>query len=55
MEIDMRRDEENRTADVLEEPGQDISPGPGSETLEICRPGFPGEGNGQVLRARTGG
>ena len=41
--------------DVLKEPGQDISPGPGSEALEMRLPGFPGEGRGQVLRSRAGG
>ena len=52
--LDIRRDEENRTVDVLKEPGQDISPGPGSEALEMRLPGFPGEGRGQVLRSRAG-
>ena len=41
--------------EVLKEPGQDISPGTGSEALEIRLPGFPGEGNGQVLHSRAGG
>ncbi len=41
--------------EVLKQPGQDISPGPGSEALEMRLPGFPGEGHGQVLRSRAGG
>jgi hypothetical protein len=40
---------------LLEEPGQDIGPSPGSETLKIHLPGFPPEGVGQVLRSRAGG
>jgi len=39
---------------LLKEPGQDISPGPGSKALEIRLPGFPGEGCGQALRSRAG-
>ena len=53
--IDIRGDEENRAVDLLKEPGQDISPGAGSEALEMRLPGFPGEGNGQVLRSRAAG
>jgi hypothetical protein len=53
--FDIRRDEENRSVEVLKEPGQDISPGTGSEALEIRLLGFPGEGNGKVLHSRTGG
>ncbi len=41
--------------DVLKQPGQDISPGPGSKALEMRLPGFPGEGHGQVVRSRAGG
>jgi hypothetical protein len=52
--IDIRRNEENRAVDLLKEPGQDISPGPGSEALEIRLPGFPAEGRGQALRSRAG-
>ena len=52
--IDIGRDEENRAVDLLKEPGQDISPGPGGEALEMRLPGFPGEGRGQVLRSRAG-
>jgi len=44
--IDIRRNEKNRAVDLLKEPGQDISPGPGSEALEMRLPGFPGEGRG---------
>ena len=55
MKIDIRCNEEQRTLDMLKEPGQDISPGPGSEALEIGLPGFPGEGSGQVLHSGAGG
>ena len=40
--------------EVLKQPSQDISPGPGSEALEMRLPGFSGEGRGQVLRSRAG-
>jgi hypothetical protein len=53
--IDIWGDKENRAVDLLKEPGQDISSGPGSETLEKRLPGFPGEGDGQVLRSRAAG
>ena len=53
--LDSGRNEENRAVEVLKLPGQDISPGPGSEALEMRLPGFPGEGHGQVVRSRAGG
>jgi hypothetical protein len=53
--IDIRRDEENRPVELLEEPGQDIGPGPGSEALKMRLPGSSGEGRSQVLRSRAGG
>jgi hypothetical protein len=53
--FDIRGDEKNRAVDVLIEPGQDISPGPGSEALEIRLTGFPGEGNGEVMYSGAGG
>ena len=53
--INIGRDEENRAVELLKEPGQDIGPGPGSKALKMRLPGFPGEGNGQVLRSRAGG
>ena len=51
MEIDIRCDQQNRTLDLLEETGQDISPGPRSEPLEIGLPRFPGESHGQLRRS----
>ena len=52
--LDIGRDEKNRAVEVLKQPGQDISLGPGSEALDMRLPGFPGEGHGQVLRSRAG-
>jgi len=54
MKVDIGSDEQNRALDLLEEPGQDISPGSGRETLEISQARGPGEDLGQVVRPRAG-
>ena len=53
--MDIRRDEENGAVEVVKESGQDIGPGPGCKSLEMRLPGFPGEGDGQVLRSGAAG
>ncbi len=53
--LDIGGNEENRAVEVLKQPGQDISPGPGSEALDVRLAGFPGEGCGQMLRSGAGG
>ena len=53
--LDIGCNEENRAVEMLEQPGQDISPGPGRETLEMRQPRFPEESHGQVLRSGAGG
>jgi hypothetical protein len=51
----IRGKEENRAVEVLKQPGQDISPGCGSESLEVRLAGFPGEDRGQMLCSGAGG
>jgi hypothetical protein len=41
MKIDVRGNEKQRTLDLLKKTGQDVSPGPRSEPLEIGLPRFP--------------